>query len=150
MSGHFKIHLKKFLLKLILTLCPHLFYQRLLFLPAYRPDRQDYLHTNSTRRNSPICRNGNWYGTTAPAKDFLLTSAQTATEIGSPRIRTVSAAKTAWHIPSVTLIRHSCFPVRPTECRILFSRFRDIWLESVVLIIIFIIVLFFHNFTLFR
>ena len=32
---------------------------------------------------------------TAPAKDFLLTSAQTAMEIGSPRITTVSAAKSA-------------------------------------------------------
>ena len=43
-------------------------------------------------------------------------------------------SRQTWHIPSATLIRHNCFPVRPTECRILFSRFRDIWLESVVLI----------------
>ena len=28
----------------ISPLYPHLFYQRLLFLPAYHPDRQDYLH----------------------------------------------------------------------------------------------------------
>lgn len=89
---------------------------------------------NNTRINNPISRNGNWYGTILQAKDFLLSSIHITTETGTPTIKTVRAAKNTWHIPSIIFIRHSCFPVRPMERRMLLSRFLDIWLESVVLI----------------
>ncbi len=44
---------QKILPRLILTLCPHLFYQELLFLPAHHPDRQDYLHAKQHKEEQP-------------------------------------------------------------------------------------------------
>ena len=37
----------------ILPLCPHPFYQGLLFLPAYHPDGQDHLHAKQHKKEQP-------------------------------------------------------------------------------------------------
>ena len=61
----------QFLPKFILTLCPHLLNQRLFFLAAYHPDRQDYLHTKQHKEEQPHLQERELVWNNCAGKGFL-------------------------------------------------------------------------------